>query len=500
MESPASYSARTSSETLSVPQTDLEKQLVKPVLAADIAEKLVPEAAPVAPATLPADDPENPRNWSTLRKFIFNFILCTWVLSLTYSSTAYVASVPALVQHFHISEEVALAGVTFNVFGFAAGPLVFGPASEIYGRQVVYRFAGFFFSAFSFAMVFAPSAPSLLVFRFFAGFFGSASINNAPASIGDITTPRERGLYTILYALMAFGGPSLGPLVSAFVEHDAGFRWNLRVMAILSTTLSILVALLPETHGPTLLKRRQAETESPKAVLSVFKNAMARPVLYLFTEPLVAIISFYLSILYAILYAFFEVFGVVYLDIRGFSSTSYGLTYVALGLGFLLGCILIATVGQTNYLRVSQRNAALGVRTQPEARLALSYYSAIISPISLFLFAWTAPYPSIHWIVPCLAEALFSGSMLVTFNGFVPFLIDTYQLTAASALAAGMASRALVGSVFPLLALQMYHRLTVQGATSLLAGIACLCAPIPFVFARYGRQLRARSRWAVRVE
>lgn len=64
------------------------------------------------------------------------------------------------------------------------------------------------------------------------------------------------------------------------------------------------------------------------------------------TEPVVMLVSIYLSILYGILYGFFEAFGVVYLEIRGFKSTSYGLTYIALGLGFLVAYILLATVGR----------------------------------------------------------------------------------------------------------------------------------------------------------
>ncbi|KAJ7054751.1 major facilitator superfamily domain-containing protein [Mycena amicta] len=497
MSSAVQYTPKTSSETL-----DLEAQFFESDVTPTESKETTcccSQPQPL-PTTMPSDDP---RNWSTARKFVVDLVLCAWVLSLTYSSTAYVASVPALMQHFDISQEVALLGVTLTVLGFAAGPIFFGPASEIYGRQAVYRFAGLFYSGFSIGMAFAPTAPILLVFRFLVGFFGSASINNVPASIGDFTTLPERGLYTILYALMAFGGPSLGPLVSAFIQHDAGYLWNLRVMAILSTVLSILVALVPETHGPTLLSRRQPTATSTNDIskfVAVFKGALARPIIYLFSEPLVTIVSIYLSILYGILYCFFEALGVVYVDIRGFTTTSYGLTYVALGLGFLVACVLLATVGQTMYLNTAKRDAALGVHTPPEARLSLAYYGAVLSPISLFLFAWTAPFTHIHWIVPCLAQCLFGCSTLLIFTGFVPFLIDTYQHTAASALAAGMASRALVGSVFPLFALQMYHGMGVQGATSLLAGMACLLAPIPFVFKVYGKQIRAHSRWAVVVE
>jgi len=42
----------------------------------------------------------------------------------------------------------------------------------------------------------------------------------------------------------------------------------------------------------------------------------------------------------------------------------------------------------------------------------------------------------------------------------------------------------------------MYHRLGDQGATSLLAGLAVLMVPIPFILRRYGVRLRRRSPWA----
>ncbi|KAJ7915667.1 major facilitator superfamily domain-containing protein [Mycena leptocephala] len=441
---------------------DLEAQLTLTESKVD----LKPDTAH-APATLAADDPENPRDWSTAHRAMINSILCVWVLTLTYSSTAYsVSSIPTLMQQYHMSQEVAILGVTLFVFGFAAGPLLFGPASELYGRQAVYRTCGLLYSAFGFGAAFAPNTSGLLIFRFLVGFFGSA--------------------YSTLYALCAFGGPALGPLASAFIQHDAVPQWNLRVMAVFSAILSILVALVPETHGPT-------------KVMSVFRVALARPIIYLFTEPVVMLVSLYLSTLYGALYGFIQAFSVVYLEIRGFKSTSFGLTYIALGLGFGAACIVLTTIGLL-YEKSASIDAAKGRRHSPKP-----------TRISL-LFAWTAPFASVHWIVPCIAQfflrsacfdihricttLLFCFSRLI-YAHQIPYLIDCYQMTAASALAAGMASRALVGSIFPLFALQMYHSLTVQGATSLIAGITCLLAPIPFIFRVYGARMRERSKYAV---
>ena len=57
-----------------------------------------------------------------------------------------VASIPHIVRTYDVSVEVALLGVSLFVIGFAAGPLIFGPASELYGRRPVYVFCGVFFS------------------------------------------------------------------------------------------------------------------------------------------------------------------------------------------------------------------------------------------------------------------------------------------------------------------------------------------------------------------
>lgn len=60
-------------------------------------------------------------------------------------------------------------------------------------------------------------------------------------------------------------------------------------MAAFNTVMSILVALQPETHGPTLLKNRISRAGNAPPPLSiamflgVYKIALARPIVFLFT-------------------------------------------------------------------------------------------------------------------------------------------------------------------------------------------------------------------------
>lgn len=215
------------------------------------------------------------------------------------------------------------------------------------------------------------------------------------------------------------------------------------------------------------------------------------------TETIVFLVSLYLSVLYGILYLFFEAFPIVFEEIRGFTPQHTGITFLSLGLGLLCGAGIVYTQQNAYYERRTAEAIANGKgRTIAEDRLKIAVYGAFLIPIGLFWFAWTAPYPHIHWIVPLLAMIPFGIGTFTIFSGGLSYLVDAYLVHAASALAAAAFARSIFGFAFPLFATQMYTKLTVQGATSLLAGLTLLCVPIPMLFFKYGNTLRKNSKYA----
>lgn len=59
-------------------------------------------------------------------------------LMAAYSISAYVASVPAMVKKFNSTETVVLVRIANFQTGFAAGPMVLAPLSEIDGKKPVF--------------------------------------------------------------------------------------------------------------------------------------------------------------------------------------------------------------------------------------------------------------------------------------------------------------------------------------------------------------------------
>lgn len=73
-----------------------------------------------------------------------------------------------------------------TVLGWAMGPLILSPASEIWGRNAVYIPTWSAFVAFNLGSALSKNAPAFLICRFFAGIFGGPIIAIAPASAYDM--------------------------------------------------------------------------------------------------------------------------------------------------------------------------------------------------------------------------------------------------------------------------------------------------------------------------
>lgn len=72
-------------------------------------------------------------------------------------------------------------------------------------------------------------------------------------------------------------------------------------------------------------------------------------------------------------------------------------------------------------------------------------------------------------------------------------LILRYQI----ALAANGILRYVLGSAFPLFTIQMYNGIGVGWAGSVFGFVAVLMMPLPWVFFKYGKALRARSSYDI---
>jgi MFS transporter, DHA1 family, multidrug resistance protein len=143
------------------------------------------------------------------------FEICFLTFSVYIGSAIYSAGIEDVTRVFGVSQVAATLGLTLFVAGYAIGPMLWSPMSEIpqIGRNPVYILTLAVFVAFQVPTALAKNFGMLLAFRFLTGFIGSPSLATGGASVGDMYTPAKRTYGLAVWGVGAVCGPTLGPLV-----------------------------------------------------------------------------------------------------------------------------------------------------------------------------------------------------------------------------------------------------------------------------------------------
>jgi len=124
------------------------------------------------------DDPEAPLNWPTKKKIITTMLYGLTTAGSTWASSVYSSATAAVEAEFNVSTEVSTLGLSLFLVGFGIGPLLWAPLSEVYGRRLAVFVPYFVAACFCFGTATAKDIQTLLITRFFLGFFCSAPVTN----------------------------------------------------------------------------------------------------------------------------------------------------------------------------------------------------------------------------------------------------------------------------------------------------------------------------------
>lgn len=191
-------------------------------------------------------------------------------------------------------------------------------------------------------------------------------------------------------------------------------------MLILSGIVLVIIILAqPETYAPLLLSWRAKHFReitgddryrSPLEVrrttfLQRLGTAISRPFIMTWTEPIILLMSLYLTILYIVLFTFFVAFGYVFTDVYHISQGKTNLIWLAVFVGFWPLGIVLPIVWRWTLHDLAAQSETTGttvVTPRPETRLWFAMLGgAFAVPISLF------------WMV-CCAELSIRSSLVVS--------------------------------------------------------------------------------------
>ncbi|PIL27648.1 MFS general substrate transporter [Ganoderma sinense ZZ0214-1] len=446
------------------------------------------------------------QNWPHWYKWYLTVFSGILSFVVTFAATVPFGFTKDIRMRFDLGQELFVVSVSLFILGSCFGPLIWGPLSEMYGRRPILISSFIGFTAFQIAGSVAPNFGAMAAFRLLAGTFAAASHCIAPAVVADVWDPVAREKALIITALSPFLGAMIGPLIAGYMAAaGAAWEWSFWMSALMSGTCSlILIMTLEETCAPIILARKavrlREETRDPrfKAPLELvqkstmcgrLRETLVKPFIIFVREPILVAIALYLAFIAGCQSILFDTYRVVYEKGYGFSCSLAFLPVIA---GHLFAAGLYLFVIQPEYERKAKVYAPSPV--PPERRLTMAVWSAPFFSVTFFWFGWTS-FPDINYWAPLMSGFLMGITLLLLQVSLVNYVIDVYSFAAASALSSCLVLPSIFGTLFPILAPQMFHALDPRWVATIVGCIAVVGILIPFALKRYGPALRAKSRY-----
>lgn len=301
---------------------------------------------------------------------------------------------------------------------------------------------------------------------------------------------------------MDFNADILGPVIGGFVGEKKGFRWLEWVILFMVAFNYIYSIPQSETYKKTILQKRARKDERSNVLLphpaapplsTVIQRIVLKPFKMLFVESIVLFMTIYMAFNFAVFYSFFAAFPYIFGGQYGFTPSQQGLTFIPIALGCVIGFLAVAYVDQRTYPQLLSK---YGVGTvPPEYRLYGAMLGCALNPISLFWFGWSAD-AGVHWSSAVVAAVPFAIGNIMIYSSGMLYIMDSYgSLHGASALSANSLLRYAFAGAFPMFTVQMFSKLGIGWASSLLGFVSVALLPVPWVLYKYGKRIRAHSQY-----
>ncbi|KAL8707715.1 MAG: hypothetical protein Q9220_007295 [cf. Caloplaca sp. 1 TL-2023] len=440
------------------------------------------------------NDPNDPLCWTMRTKWTVVLTCCALAIPLTMLTSIEGPTQDVFNAHFRVNAMAGSMTTGIYLIGTGVGSLFSGPFSETFGRNAVYFSTMIFVLLFIMAKALAPNYGAALTFRFLCAIFAASPMTVAGGTVGDIWTPIQIPFGLALVTFASYSGPILGPVISAYAP-EIGWAWEDWIsMTIVGAALVFVLLFQPETYSPVLLQwrakhlrdltgdnRYQTKHENASSLGRRLLSNMYLPFTMAWTEPIILIFSFYLILLYFVLFTFLNGYPYIFTRTYGITTSLTFIIWAAMMPGVLVAIALIPYIYSLTK-KTAAKAAAVGKPLPPE--------------VSLY-WAMAGASPTISIASPILASTFFGYSLVCIFTSAYMYIIFVYLDKCASALGFMTFSRYVVAGALSPASVKMYENLGPHWSLTVVGCVAVMMAPVPWVLWRWGERVRGWSRHVV---
>lgn len=159
----------------------------------------------------------------------------------------FLPALPEMAEVFHCDTSVVQLGLTFCMVGLALGQLLFGPASDKYGRRPVLVLTLLIFVGASLICCLSTSISVFIAARFLQGIGGAGGIVLSRSIAADIYSGRELAKLIAILSAINNIAPVAAPVAGGGVAHAWGWQGIFVVLLALGVFLTVMSFALKES-------------------------------------------------------------------------------------------------------------------------------------------------------------------------------------------------------------------------------------------------------------
>ncbi|PNP39608.1 hypothetical protein TGAMA5MH_08424 [Trichoderma gamsii] len=502
-------------------------------------DNLDPERpSPTTETPPPATEPTEPYSiFDSRQRALIVVIVSTAATFSGFASNIYFPALPTIAHDLNVSVELVNLTVTSYLIFQGIAPSLWGPVSDVKGRRVAYCCTFLVFIGACIGLANTQNYSTLIVLRCLQSTGSASTIAIGSGVIGDITTRENRGSLMGIFQAGLLVPVAIGPVIGGAIAGSLGWRaifWFLTAYG--GGFLLVLIVLLPETlrsivangsRTPSYLIGRyplnmyqkfskiEWNPESSAATPDAKKRIdIVGPFRILISKHATPIIIF-LAIYYAVWQMSITAMSTLFEEKYGLKETQIGLTFIANGVGSMIGTLITGKILDMDYKKVKAayetqvgqgdlengRGATHSISKDEDdfpiekARLRLVPVFSIIQCLSILLFGWTIQYPHrVHIAVPIVSTFITGWTAVSTQSIIMTYLVDIFSDRSAAASASLNLARCLFAAGGTSIVMPMVNGIGVGLAFTICVIVQFVALLGPAIQWRYAAGWRKQSK------
>lgn len=237
----------------------------------------------------------------------------------------YLPTMPSMMKEFHTTPSMTQMGISMAMAGMGLGSILWGSASDRYGRKPVLIVSLIVFVLSTALSLFSPNIVFFIICRLFQGLGAGGAMVLSTSIPADVYMGRQLAKLMAIIGAINGVAPAFGPVLGGFMADWVGWRGIFVVLLVIGLVMTFWTTRYHETLPPQRRLQARSFEDYIKAYRSLFSNG--RFMTYV-TIKAVAI---------GLLYAYISSAPFIIQTHYGFSAMAFGLIFggnaLAMGIG-----------------------------------------------------------------------------------------------------------------------------------------------------------------------